>query len=53
MNTQHHDDPVVIFEEMIEVALDLAEELNAELKINQDQEWTEEALDDLRDLIEP
>lgn len=52
MNTQHHDDPVVIFEEMIEVALDLSEELNAELKIDQDQEWSEEALDDLRDLIE-
>jgi|GEM_PF-1262850 cell division protein ZipA len=51
MTTSDHDDPVVVFDEMVEVAQDLAEDLSGELKIAQDKEWSEASIKELRDSL--
>lgn len=44
MNTEEHDNPAGVFDDMVDQAEKLAEELSADLKIGTSQAWTDENL---------
>ena len=51
MNPRDHQDPLDIFDKMLAVAEDLAYDLRGELMASDDQVWTDETTNEIRDTL--